>query len=302
MINRKSTTIIGSAFLFVFVLIFIFLKSEKENTSIGKNKIATILQKKEKSRAVVAKRENEPKIVKENNVPNGNNEEDEDSLRYKVSSEKEIGNSAVQLVHTLYDSYVDMDFSQAIASEMVFVKNTKPGDKSRGHYVVVLRNPEGEVVARAVLAIIEENGDEKLLEAGNVEPFPPAFSDMQTQEEYRKAEKYPLTDPYPRISEEKAFELAKQKLGENFSFQGLTNIFISLPSLDEPYEIGVPFTPYYKFIVEGDEGKTIWIQSESGLVVDYPYLDSQMENFEGMMAEEKLQSPPPEEKNEENND
>ena len=177
MINRKNIIIVGLAFLFVFVLIFIFLKSEKENASIGKNKIATILQKKEKGKAVVAKRENEPKIVKENSISSGNNEEGEDSLRYRVSTEKEIGSSAIQLVHTLYDSYADMDFSQAIASEMVFVKNTKPRDKSPGHFVVVLRNSEGEIMARAVLAIIEENGDEKILEAGNVEPFPPAFSE-----------------------------------------------------------------------------------------------------------------------------
>ena len=128
------------------------------------------------------------------------------------------------------------------------------------------------------------------------------WADIQTQEEYRKAEKYPLTDPYPRISEDKAVEMARQRLGENFSFQGLTNIFISLPSLDDPYEIGVPFTPYYKFTVNGDEGKTIWIQSESGFIVDYPHLDLQVSEFQKMIEEERSKSIPSEENDEKNND
>ena len=297
MVNRKNAIIVGLALIFVFVAIFVFLKSEKEDMRIDKNKIETISEKKEKNKAVVEKREDDPK-----DVFRGDDEEMEDSLQFRVSSEEEIKNSAVQLVHILYDSYADMDFSQATPSEIVFVKNTKPGDKSPGHYVVVLRNPVDEIMARAVLIIAKEDEKNKILEAGNVEPFPPAFTDIQTQEEYRKAEKYPLTDPYPRISEDKAIEMARQRLGENFSFQGLTNIFISLPSLDNPYEIGVPFTPYYKFTVDGDEGKTIWIQSESGFIVDYPHLDLQVSEFQKMMEEERSKPIPSEENDEENND
>lgn len=207
-----------------------------------------------------------------------------------VSSDDEIKKAAVEIVRELYKSFDDMDFSEAVAKEMIFVKNTQPGDKSPGYYLIILRNSKNEIMARAVLNLIEEKEGKKLVESGNVEPFPPAFTDPGTQDRYRRAEKYSLTDSFPRISEEDAFKLASQHLEGKFSNQGMTNLFLFLPSLDNYFQIGVPFSPYYKFVVEGDKTKTIWINSETGVIVDYKHLDSEAQEFEKNMAEERLKT------------
>lgn len=309
MFDRKKI-ITGLSFFLIIFLIFLFVRYEnKKGNFIDKYRKGDINTG--RVEYTVAKRGDKPIATDQELLPSKteNVEEFDDSrqsndelLRYQTASEEEIKEAAYQLVNELYKDFTDMDFSHAVPGEMIFVNNTKPGDASLAYYVIAIRNAEGEMMARAVLNLLGEKEGKKILEAGNVEPFPPAYSDPWVQEEYRQAEKYPLTDNYPRISEEEAFKMAKKRLKENYSFQGLTNLFVNLPSLDFPYEIGVPFNPYYKFTVEGDEGKTIWINSESGFVVDYDHLDSEMERFEEMMLEEGSKPPPPEESDEENND
>ncbi len=213
---------------------------------------------------------------------------EEEFIQRWVSSDDEIKKAAVEIVRELYKSFDDMDFSEAVAKEMVFVKNTQPRDNITGYYLIILRNSKNEIMARSVLNLMEEKEGNQLVESGNVEPFPPAFTDPETQDKYRRAEKYSLTDSFPRISEEEAFKLASQHLEGKFSNQGLTNLFLFLPTLDNYFQIGVPFSPYYKFVVEGDEKKTIWINSETGVIVDYQHLDSEAQEFEKMMVEEQI--------------
>lgn len=278
--NKKNISIIFASCAALFLLIF--LLTEKGSWISKEKDGRAVSQQKKRVEFIVANREtklNMKKSAKEST-------EENEALQRWVSSDNEIKKTAKEFVIELYKTFDDMDFSSVVVSEMVFVKNTQPEDKSPGYYVVVLRNLENEIIARAVLNLIEEKGDKKLVEAGNVEPFPPAFTDPKTQREFREAEKYPLTDSFPLISKEEAEKLAIQKLGTNYSYQGLTNLFIFLPSLNNYYQIGVPFTPYYEFRIADYDEKTIWINSESGVIIDYDHLNSEAQEFEEAMAKD----------------
>lgn len=293
--RKKITTGIVFFIALSFLFLLVFQKTGKEKNG-GHRKEGAF---------VVAERTTPTGETKQDGSSAKDESEDDDSdssFQYEVSSDDEIKETAVKAINDLYGDYDDMDFSRASAGEMIFVKNTEPGSRSVGYYLVVLRNPENEIMARIALTIKKEDGNKKLLEAGNAEPFPPSWSDPETQAEYRKAEKFPLTDSFPRISEERAMEIAEKKLGSGYFSAGLTNLFLYLPSLEYHFQIGVPFSPYYEFVMPGDDEKTIWINSETGVVVGYPHLDSEARRFENTMALERLKSSPPEPEEEHNAD
>lgn len=293
---KKRIIVVFLAIAIISLLIAISF-FRKENSNNGNTNRVSFSLKKEKGWFIIANRQTEISRSSVDELDNSSSpseeDEDENYIRQWASSDEEIKRAALLIVRNLYGDFDDMDFSKAVPAEMVFVQNTKPGDESPGYYLVALRNPDNEMMARAVLNLLKEKDGKKLLESGNVEPFPPSFTDPETQAEYRKAEKYPLTDPLPRISEGMAVELAREKLGEDFHSEGLTNIFLYLPSLESDYQIGVPFSPYYKFSVDGDNEKTIWVNSETGVVIGVQYLEKQAEDFEKMMEEERFKPLPP---------
>lgn len=211
----------------------------------------------------------------------------EPELVFEVKTLEDIQEKAAALVKFIYDNFDDMNFSDARPAETIFVKDSHPTEQKAGYYIIALRNSNGELMARSIMKNISaSNGKQQMIEAGNIEPFSPAYTDPQDQKIFRRKDKFPLTKPLPLISADKAAEIVRQRFPDTVLLSPeLTNLYVHSQYLDDYLPIGNQFAPYYQFSFA--DGQMIWVNCETGKIINTAHLQAEVQRFDQEMQADK---------------